>query len=59
MTSLGTGDAELHYDDGGHRWLCPQPDATVEALEAWSAKVKQHMAEHQSRMLASFERRRG
>lgn len=46
MGFLWTGDEELHYPDGMHRWLCPDYEADG---DAWSDRVRNHMAGHTGR----------
>lgn len=40
---IGDSDRELHYSDGSHRWVCPDPDADG---EAWFDRVRAHVARH-------------
>jgi hypothetical protein len=43
MSLLRDEDAPLHYGDGSHRWVAP----SAEQQDAWTAKVKMHLEEHQ------------
>jgi hypothetical protein len=43
---LRAGEEELHYSDGGHRWLCPWRGATTAQEAAWLAKVRAHQEAH-------------
>jgi hypothetical protein len=40
---IGDSDRELHYSDGSHRWVCPDPDGDG---EAWCDRVRAHVAHH-------------
>lgn len=42
---LRPGDEQLHYSDGSHRWVCPDPD---DDQVAWTWRVRQHVRAHQA-----------
>ena len=48
MSTLKAGDEDLHYEDGTHRGLCSDPNATDEARQVWSDRVRAHIAEHRA-----------
>lgn len=45
MSVLRDGDQPLHYEDGSHRWVCPDPDGDP---EAWRRRVAIHKQRHLS-----------
>lgn len=47
MTVLRTGDEDLHYPDGLHRWLSPgRRNGTWEQETSWSERVHAHRDAH-------------
>jgi hypothetical protein len=42
MGILRPGDEEIHYSDGSHRWVGPEPDQD----DVWRARVLAHLDEH-------------
>jgi hypothetical protein len=45
MSVLKPGEEPLHYSDGAHRWMCPEPDGNQ---DAWLEQVREHIARHAS-----------
>lgn len=43
MSELLTGDERLHYSDGSHRWIPPDPDYPQ---EVWDEMIRQHKEQH-------------
>ncbi|MFV2088880.1 MULTISPECIES: hypothetical protein [Micromonosporaceae] len=46
MSILRPGDEPMHYDDGSHRWIPPDPDYDQ---EIWENQVREHQHEHRGR----------
>ena len=44
VSSLKPGDDEIHYSDGSHRWMCPDPDDA--AQEKWRTRLDAHIEAH-------------
>ncbi|MEV4759933.1 hypothetical protein AB0J86_33220 [Micromonospora sp. NPDC049559] len=43
MGILRRGDEPMHYEDGSHRWVPPDPDMDQ---EAWEVSVRAHQEKH-------------
>jgi hypothetical protein len=43
MSLIFPRDADLHYPDGTHRWMCPDPAA---GEDVWADRVRAHMVTH-------------
>lgn len=46
MSRLTPNDAELHYEDGSHRWT--GGDGTLKGDAAWRARVSAHQRAHRT-----------
>ncbi|MFY1696547.1 hypothetical protein [Solwaraspora sp. WMMA2101] len=46
MSILRPGDEPMHYDDGSHRWIPPDPDYDQ---ATWENQVREHQREHRGR----------
>ncbi|MFV2098625.1 hypothetical protein ACFHW1_24645 [Micromonospora sp. LOL_014] len=46
MSILLPGDEPMHYEDGSHRWIPPEPDYDQ---ATWENQVREHQREHRSR----------
>ena len=43
MSILDPDDERLHYSDGSHRWIPPDPDYSQ---QDWDEMVRQHLLQH-------------
>ncbi|ROO58427.1 hypothetical protein EDC02_0186 [Micromonospora sp. Llam0] len=43
MSILRPGDEPMHYDDGSHRWIPPDPDYDQ---ATWDNQVREHQHQH-------------
>ncbi|SDY68972.1 hypothetical protein SAMN05444365_103134 [Micromonospora pattaloongensis] len=50
MSILRSGDDDMHYSDGSHRWVPPPGRADQ---DAWEDRVREHQRQHQRQLHAS------
>jgi hypothetical protein len=43
MNIIRPGDEPMHYEDGSHRWVPPEPWMRQ---EAWEASIRAHLVRH-------------
>ncbi|MEV1286924.1 hypothetical protein [Micromonospora sp. NPDC049679] len=50
MSNLRSGDDDMHYENGSHRWVPPIGRADQ---AAWEDRVREHQRQHQRQLSAS------
>lgn len=55
VSLLKPGDEWLHYSDGSHRWVSPDPD---DSQPAWDARIRRHLRAHRASPDAGHNRSR-